>query len=152
MSSYYANGDLDAYSARLANHELEHAAWQQQTDAAQAAYAAALAAWQPAHDAWAAIPEPRLDDGGQELVEPVAPQPPAPLPEPQPPGPPAVTYTTRELAEPEQLATPAGPALVLPPRLVVTGTNGATFALEQAELDAGYTPTTEPLPPARAEP
>lgn len=169
MSSYYANTELDAYSRQLANYEHDQQVWQQTVQAAQAAHAeeqaAADAAWQAAneqqqadyetaHGWWEQNPtdpegNPRPEPPPPEpLPQPVVPDPVLP-PEPHPPDSPAGVYEARQVTGPEELATVHGPILVFPPRLVLTDlSDGSQVAIGETDLEHGYTPTSDPLPPA----
>ena len=121
MSSYYANAHLDAYARQLAGFEDAHAAWEATVAAEQQRNA----------DAEADGPEPQLP------------------PEPVQPERPAVTYTKRELTEPEEIKTEYGPALAMPPQLVVTSSNGWEFAMSKADFERSFTDAGEPLPEAK---
>lgn len=77
--------------------------------ALHANYEDGLAAWQADHDTWA-------KDPSSYPAEPEAPEAPAP---------PATTYDFREIAGPEEVETDAGTALILPPSVVVTSSDGA---------------------------
>ena len=137
MSSYYANADLDAYSAQTANYDAAHAAWQATVDAIAADFDAAHAAWEDAYAAWEANP---VDDVGNPVPAPVEPQDDAPRPpEPQPPAPPTTTYTTRPVDGVEELETRDGPALVTAPNLVVTASSGGAFGMSPADFGRAYT-------------
>jgi hypothetical protein len=154
MSSYYANTALASWQAQQDNYQnaLDAYAEQQtiieqlnaQTTADwEAACAAVHTAWEEAHAAWVADPG---DPPQPEPIEPVNPPAPPPQPAPREPTPPDAAvlsvYEAREVTEPEQLETATGTALILPPRVVLTGTDGVAFALSSEELAAGYADTT----------
>lgn len=142
MPTYQANNDLAGYQVALNGFIAVRESWvaaeaqrKADHDAAQAEYESAYADWEKAHDAWVA------DPGDPPGIEPVEPQPPAefvPSPEPTPPGPPA-TYESRELEGPEEVDTSYGPALVVPPKIVLTGADGHTYAVSEADLARDYT-------------
>lgn len=126
--SYYANGDLAAYERLLADYKQQHAVWQETV-------AAIIDAYQEAQNSGIDLDGDPRTPGLPDLP-----------PEPQPPAPPTLTYEARELTEPEMISTVTGPALALPPRIVLTSNEGVVFALTELELDAGYTDTSVPLP------
>jgi len=149
MTTYYSNHDLAAYSEQLANYDSEQAAWQQTCDLITSAHDQDVAAYDAAHDQW-------VTNGGvdptteQPYPEPVPPADPTYPAEPTAPADPATVYDEREATTIEQITTATGPAIVTPGRIVMSSDGGATaFALSPDELAAQYTPTSEPLPPAR---
>jgi len=133
--SYYANLALAGWESQQANYQKALDLHASQVAMIEGSNAAAQAAWEEAHAAWEADPG--------ELPEP--PQPP-PQPTPAPPEPPdaavVTVYEAREVTEPEELETATGTALILPPRFVLTGDDGVSFALSEQELSAGFVDTT----------
>lgn len=120
MSSYYAVNDFDSYTTRKEAQANEAAA-------AEDAHQAAQAAYESAHQEW--------EDGGEIGEEP---QPPTRVDPSPPPEPPSTTYERRDVTEIEQIDTETGPALVVPPRVVVTSSDGRSYAMSDAEFAAGY--------------
>lgn len=163
MPNYHVNTELEAYTVSEANYtavrdswsaaaaqqqadyQAQHDAWETTVGQRSDEYQAQHDRWQADHDAWVAQPtDPLTGDPIPEPPEPAAPEmppepvAPVPAPEPQPPAKPGV-YASRELAEPELIATATGEALVVPPRVVLTGPDGTEAALSRDELEAGYT-------------
>lgn len=136
MSTYYANTALDAYAAQLANDAQLHKAWEDTCAAAEQGY-------QDAHDTWEQHP---TDDAGNPLPEP---QPPTLPDEPQPTATVPPVYTESAIDGATELDTAAGPALVLPPSVILTGPDGAQFAILPDDLTRTFTATSKPLPSAK---
>lgn len=109
MPSYVANHEVAAHEAALKNYAVVHASW-------------------------TATQEQRAE----QLLPPDAPPLAPPTPEPQPPPDPP-TYESRKIAKAQTIKTVAGDALVVPPRIVLTSSSGAVFALSEDELALGYT-------------
>lgn len=148
MSTYYANGDLSAYSSQLADYEAHHQAWQDSVAANTAQYEQAMTAYQERHAEWVANGgiDPVTGDPYPEPQEPPRATDP---PEPQPPALPSTVYDARDVEELEEIQTTTGPAIIAPGRVLLTSDGGTTsFSLSHGELDAGYTLTTEPAPVA----
>lgn len=145
MSSYYANTELQAWQTQQSNYQNAVVAYNEQVAAIDVWNAAAQiddersrAAWEIEHDAWLADPG---DPPQPAPLEPPPMQPQAYPPPPTSPDPLTVTvYDARDVTEAETLPTPTGDALIVPPRVVLTG-NGSSFALSTEELAAGYTST-----------
>jgi hypothetical protein len=127
MSSYHSNVELAAWQSQLENHARALAAWEQNEQAAEAA-------WQAAYDAWEAA-----GAGGD------APKPRTTQPAPVAPEPTLIVYDARLVETAEEVETATGPALVMPGRIVLTG-NGVSFALSEGELEHAYTPATQVAP------
>jgi hypothetical protein len=56
-------------------------------------------------------------------------------PEPEPPQ----EYEVREITEPTTIRTASGAALIMPPSLLVTGSDGEQFGVTPADLATGWT-------------
>jgi hypothetical protein len=106
------------------------------------------AAWEQQYSAWQQ--DQKLKSGElppEPPFEPPAPQEPvfAPYPEePKPPDPGIFTiYESREITEPETLSTSAGDALILPGRIILTGSDGVSFSVSDQELEIFYVLETQ---------
>jgi len=128
MTSYYANGDLEAYTRLIHNYDVAFDTWGQ-----------LLVDYETAHAGWEEFPNDPLGNPAPE------PQPPDPALEPTaPPAP--LAYEARVLDATEELETAAGPVIVTPPSIILTGPDGNAFAVRPADLAAFYTDTSKPLP------
>jgi len=152
MSTYYSDHDLEAYAAQLYDYEVAHQAWEDSQALADSAHDQAMDAYQAAHDYWESVGgiDPATDT---PIPEPQPPADPVYPPEPVPPDEPSLVFDSREVSEFEEVETATGPALIAPGRILLSSDGGATaFAVSPEELDAGYTPTSDPLPPAQRRP
>jgi hypothetical protein len=152
MSTYYSNHDLDAYAGQLGDFNHAVQVWDESKALADSNHDQAMVTYQEAHDQWEV-------NGGidptteQPYPEPLPPADPVYPPEPQPPAEPSTVYNSREVTELEEIVTATGPTVIAPGRVVLSPDGGTTeFALSEAELDAGYTPTTAPLPVGKERP
>jgi hypothetical protein len=125
--SYYTKVDNDAYTQ-------QHAAWQTSYDQIAADNAQKQADYQAAHDAW-------VTAGSDPETEPQPPVPTVSAPEPEPP---TITYERTDCArgDVETIQTMSGPALIVGPRVIVTGTNGQTFAMSDEEFSVSFVEVT----------
>ena len=129
MARFYSNNELASYERQLLNYDVAASVWARLVDA-----------YKEAHQAW--LTESTGPDG-----EPM-PEPEQPDPELEPAAPDAPqVYESREVTEVETIQTATGPALIIPPRIVVTPpAPGTAFAISPEELDATFTSAEEPLP------
>jgi len=135
---YYARTDFDSWQAQLSNYNNERSTWEQAVKDVELRNTERQAEYQAAHDAWEAIPPPRVDANGTELIEPTP-----PLAEPNPaapiePTPPEIRYTQRPVDGTEEIQTPHGPTIVMTPSVVVTSTTGEVFAMSPDDFERAY--------------
>jgi hypothetical protein len=147
MASYKMKSSVQIWDEQLVNYNAQLVTYSEQVAAIDADNKASEEQWQGYYDAWVVLHDAWLaDPGDPPLPEPEAPIKPEPLQYPSEPIAPdpsmIVTYSSRIVEAPEELSTPAGIAIVLPGRIVLTGSDGASFALSEQELAYGYTEVT----------